>query len=554
MTKYIHYSLFLVSFFLVQTNLKAQEQPKPNFVFILTDDQPYDYLGITGNELVRTPHLDQLAKEGILFTRAYITSAICTPSRISIFLSQFERKHGVNFNSGTSVSPEAWEKSYPVLFKEGGYYTGYVGKNHSPIGEGGYESGLMDESFDYWYAGHGHLTFYPKDRHTIFEKAKSNTQIEIIQEGIDDFLNNDNNLEGAIRFLDERPKDQPFALSICFNLPHNAGTSSMKLKEEDPDIYRSLFRDKHIPLPENYVAKADIIKPKLPADVLKVENRQPSYDYVDTPESLRERYIRHMQAMTGIDLLVGNLRDKLRELGLEENTVVIFTSDHGILNGQYGLGGKALCYEYTTHVPLIVYNPMTPENNRGIQVDELVQSIDIGPTMLSLASIPIPDEFQGKDLSGILQGDIGPVREYIFTENLWSTPFGNPRCEAVQNKEWKYIRYYKNDMVSALKRIEVANQLKINPSLLLNTSAHDPDIALYRDFIDSPIEGELPVYEELFHLTSDPHELMNLADEIQYKNQLKLMQKVWESQIKFARGSGLPMVLRYTIDSRNEPD
>jgi hypothetical protein len=135
---------------------------------------------------------------------------------------------------------------------------------------------------------------------------------------MDDFLDNDNNLEGAIRFLDQRPKDQPFALSVCFNLPHNAGTSSMQLKEDDPEIYKSLYRDKSIPLPDNYIAKADIKEPKLPRDVLKVENRQNSYDYVDTPESLRERYIRHMQAMTGIDRLVGNLRQKLRELRLEE--------------------------------------------------------------------------------------------------------------------------------------------------------------------------------------------------------------------------------------------
>ncbi len=554
MKRLLYLLLLFVVIFPFQVQLMGQTQQKPNFVFILTDDQPYGYMGVTGNELVKTPNLDQLANEGVLFTRAYITSAICTPSRISILLSQYERKHGVNFNSGTSVSPEAWEKSYPLLLREGGYYTGYVGKNHSPIGEGGYESGLMEESFDYWYAGHGHLSFYPKNRHGIFKNAKSNTQIEIIQEGMDDFLDNGKNLEGARRFLDERPKDQPFVLSVCFNLPHNAGTSSMQLKEDDPDMYKSLYRDQNIPLPENYIAKADITEPKLPRDVLKVENRQNSYDYVDSPESVTERYIRHMQAMSGIDRLVGNLREKLMDLGLDGNTVIIFTSDHGILNGQYGLGGKALCYEYTTHVPMIIYHPMTPESARGVNVDELVQSIDIAPTMLSLAGIPIPDEFQGKDLKGILHGDIAPVREYIFTENLWSTPFGNPRCEAVQNKEWKYIRYYKNDMLSALKRIEVANQLHINPSLLLNTSAHDPDIALYRDFIESPLEGELTVYEELFHLATDPNESSNLANDSTHKDKLEMMRKVWKYEIQSARGSGPPLVLRYTIDSRNSFD
>jgi arylsulfatase A-like enzyme len=448
--------------------LFAQANHKPNFVFILTDDQPYGYMGVTGNKIVKTPNLDRLAKDGVLFTKAYITSAICTPSRISIFLSQYERKHGVNFNSGTSVAPEAWAQSYPMVMRRAGYYTGYVGKNHAPIGNGGYESGLMEKSFDYWYAGHGHLSFYPKKRHPLFKDAEADTQAEIIGEGILDFLDNNKNLEGAVRFLEERPNHQPFALSVCFNLPHNAGTSTMELRENDPPLYKSLYRDKNIPLPEHYIAKADIKEPKLPSEVLRVENRQNSYDYVDTPETLKERYIRHMQAMTGIDLLIGTLREKLKELKLENNTIIIFTSDHGIFNGQFGLGGKALCYEYTTHVPMIMYNPMAPKRSRGLQVDELVQSIDVAPTMLSLAGIPIPEEFQGKDLSGILKGDLTPVRKYIFTENLWSSPFGNPRCEAVQDKEWKYIRYYKNNNLPATRSIEVAKQLGIDQSKLVN--------------------------------------------------------------------------------------
>ena len=89
------------------------KEKRPNIIFILTDDQPYDYLGCTGNTIVKTPHIDKLAKEGVLFTNAYVATAICTPSRVSMFLSQYERKHGVNFNSGTSVSDEAWKDFVP---------------------------------------------------------------------------------------------------------------------------------------------------------------------------------------------------------------------------------------------------------------------------------------------------------------------------------------------------------------------------------------------------------------------------------------------------------
>jgi len=311
--------LFLAAVF---TKVIAQE--KPNIIFILTDDQSYGYMGCTGNTIVKTPHLDTMASDGVLFDNAHITSGICTPSRVSILLSQYERKHGVNFNSGTSVSEEAWEQSYPVILRKAGYFTGWIGKNHAPIGKGGYESGVMEKSFDYWYAAHGHLTFYPKNKHEIFKDAQSHTQPEIINESIHDFLDpNARNLTGAIRFLEQRPKDKPFLLSVNFNLPHGASTSTMKSQQEDDEIYKTLYRNLEIPLPKNYIAKATIEKPKLPADLYKVENRQIIYDYVDTPEGVQERYIRQLQAMTGIDRLVGNLRQKLKELKLDKNTILV---------------------------------------------------------------------------------------------------------------------------------------------------------------------------------------------------------------------------------------
>ena len=536
---------------LVMQIITSQVPDRPNFIFILTDDQSYGLLGVEGNENVQTPHIDKLAKDGIRFANAHVTSAICTPSRVSILLSQYERKHGVNFNSGTSISDEAWQKSYPVLMGGAGYYTGWVGKNHSPIGEGGYESGLMEQSFDYWYAGHGHLTFYPKDRHEIFKDAQADTQVEIIGEGVHDFLDNESKLKGAQHFLEKRPKDKPFMLSINLNLPHGASTSTMQMRKTDDPIYKTLYRDMDIPLARHYISKEDIKEPKLPPDLLKVENRQTGYDYVDTPENVKERYIRQLQAMTGIDRLIGNLRKTLESMNLDSNTILIFTSDHGLFMGQFGLGGKALCYEVTTHVPMIIYNPKAPKKAKGSTSDALVQSLDIAPTMLSLAGIRIPEAFQGKDLTALVQGHEESVRNYIYTENLWSTQFGNPRCEAVQNIEWKYIRYYKNNTFPALKKIEIANKMGIDPSKMLY-AVHDPDIAVYRDYIESPLRGEKPVYEELFNLKTDPDETTNLISKEGYKKQLDTMRQAWSKEIKAARGEGNPKVYRYTVESQYE--
>ena len=528
-------------------------QSPPNFIFVLTDDQSYGMMGCTGNDIVQTPHLDQLAKDGILFDHAYVTSAICTPSRVSILLSQYERKHGVNFNSGTSIAPEAWETSYPVIMRKAGYYTGWIGKNHAPVGEGGYESGIMEKSFDYWYGGHGHLSFYPKERHKIFEDATANTQLEVLQEGINDFLDdsNESRMENAIRFLDQRPKDQPFLLSICLNLPHGAGTSTMKMRADDDPIYKKLYRDQKIPMPQQYIAKADIQSPKLPPDLLKVEDRQKGYDYVDRPETNKERYIRQFQAMTGIDRMIGKIRSKLNELKLAKNTILIFTSDHGLFMGEFGLGGKALCYEKTTHVPLIIYNPHIPKDKTSNINSALVQSIDIAPSILSMSGVAIPQSYQGKDLSSLLTQKQSAVRDYIYTENLWSNHFGNPRCEAVQDENWKYIRYYRNNNLSATKKIELATKMGINPNKMLY-AVHDPEIPAYRRYIEAPLNGEIPVYEELFHLKVDPRETTNLVDNETFAAELKRLRAVWKKKIVEARGDKELNVLRYTSDSKSE--
>lgn len=542
-------SRLIILLLLLSVCIKVHAQERPNIVLILTDDQSYGMLGATGNEVVDTPNIDKLANQGVLFTKAHVTSAICTPSRVSLLLGQYERKHGVNFNSGTAVSEEAWQQSYPVKFKEAGYYTGWVGKNHAPIGPLGYKSGIMEKSFDYWYAGHGHIFFYPKDKHAIFSEAQADTQAEIISAGVSDFLDtNEHKFDKALTFLDKRPADKPFMLSINFNLPHDAGVGNMQMRGSDDDLYKTAYRDRDIPLPKYYLAKANIRSPKLPEHLLRVEDRQDSYDYVDEPATLKERYIRQFQAMTGIDRLVGSLRDTLEKQGVADNTIIIFTSDHGLFMGEFGLGGKSLCYEKNTHVPLIIYDPR--KNVRG-KSDALVQSIDLAPTMLSLAGLTPPSSMQGEDITDVLYRQQAPQRKYALSENLWSTHFGNPRCEAIQDKNWKYIRYYKNENLSAQHKINVAKELNIPVNKMLY-GFHDSDVAQYRHYMDAPLKGEPAVYEELYNLAEDPAETTNLVSSAKYNKKLKQLRKAWWPLLVKARGEGAPKVERYTIDLQLE--
>ncbi len=530
-------AIALASSLFVPEIAAAERGDRPNFIFILTDDQSAGYMGFEGNTRIQTPHMDRMASEAVVFNRAYVTSAICTPSRASIFLSQFERRHGINFNSGTSVAPSVWKDSYPVILREGGYYSGYIGKNHVPVGEGGYSNSLFRDTFDYYYAADGHLSFYPKRRHEIFRGADADTQIEVILEGALDFLDSNHTQPRAWNNRRGRPDDRPFVLSIALNLPHTNGIASMRQHPTDDEIYRTLYRDGEMPLPPNYTAKEDIETPRLPPSLLITSERQPSYEYVDKPDTAREFYLRKMQTITGIDRMVGVIRDRLDELGLAENTVIIFTSDHGLFMGQFGLGGKALCYEEVTQVPFVIYDPRAPVDRRGLQVDHLVQTTDIAPTMLSLAGIKLPGSYQGFDLSPYwFEGIDEPLRRYVFTENLWSTHFGNPRCESVQDKRWKYIRYYHNENVPASFQERIAEELGIPAHPRELYAVQEYEMIAYRYYLESPLLGEMPVYEELFDLEADPFETANLAGDPRYEAELNRLREAWREQIESARG------------------
>ena len=502
---------------------------RPNFIFILTDDQRWDSLALTGNAVVQTPQLDRLAADGTFFAQATVNSAICTPSRACYFLGQYERKHGVNFNSGTALTEAAWSKSYPVLLRAAGYFTGYLGKNHVPVGARGYSSGVIEQSYDFWYGAHGMLGFYPKRRHPLFHDAKAETQVEILAEGAASFLDPQARfIAGARAALSQRPRDKPFCLTLAFNLPHNAGTSSMEMRATDPELYRTTYRDQLLtqPIPRTYLAKADVRTPKLPADVLFTQFRQKSYDYVNTEAEVRERQIREYQTITGIDRLVGALREQLTKLKLADNTVILFSSDHGITHGEFGLGGKALNYESCLRVPVIVMDPRVSASARGRRSAALVQSIDFAPTLLDLAGVPQPDSMQGRSFRAAIEGRPFESRRFAFSENLWSTYFGNPRCESVRSAEWKYIRYFKNDRSS----------FSGTPGEAEGGNVSDALAGLYHGWLAASVRGEQPVYEELFQISVDPDETTNLAADPKYAARLQELRAECQRSVTEAKG------------------
>jgi len=390
-----------------------------------------------------------------------------------------------------------------------------------PVGPQDYRSGIIERTFDYWYGGHGHLDFYPKSRHSIFRSAKSDTQPEILQEGALSLLDSKSAfIEGTEAFFKARPERQPFCLSICFNLPHRAGTGSMRQRPSDRDLYRSAYRDRinKLALPAHYVAKAA-------PDVLHVQYRQNSYDYVDTEAQLREHMVRCLQTVTGIDNVLGAVHAQLTRLGLDRNTVIVFASDHGIMEGEFGLGGKALDYEPCLRIPLIVMDPRLPAARRGRRLNHQVQSIDVAPNLLDLAGLPRSASMQGASLAPLLAGAKTPWREFAFSENLWSTVFGNPRIESVKSAEWKYIRYFPTD-----------RSLFGKPEGPAAYGVTDEQARAYEDWLTASLRGLKPGHEELFRIGSDPGETANLALDSRFAPTLLRLRSECDRLVRQAKG------------------
>lgn len=484
----------------------AAPKQKPNVVFILADDQRFDELGCTGHPLIKTPNIDRLAREGALFENSFASSASCLPNRTSLLTGQWERRHTVGWDSGSALSAKQWADTLPMVLKRIGYTTAYLGKNHTP--------GLRHWDFDYYYGNRlGHLGFYPKAAQPIFKNATADTQPEILGEGAVNFLETDARFveragEKAGVFLRERPKDQPFFLYVCFNVPHSGGTGSMRQRPTDDALYRTTYRDleSQMPLPPGYIAEADVKAPKLPPDIYSGKQIA-SYDYRRTPEALREQRVRGCQTVTGIDRVVGQILEQLKRLGQADNTIIVYSSDNGILHGEHGYGGKCLLYDPSIRVPLIIHDPRLPTDRRGRRVKELVVSQDVAPTLLDLCGITAPAAMQGRSLRPLLRGEKVEWRRDLFCESLILLQ-DYPIIQGVRSADWKYIRYWAN-----------------------RETPED-----YRELLNLGLNGESPAYEELFHLAVDPLEQNNLASDPKHAAQLKAMRARCVELLRETRG------------------
>ncbi len=460
----------------------APNEALPNIIFLLTDDQRADALGIAGHPILETPNIDRLAREGVRFTEAHVVAPVCMPSRASFMNGQYERVHQIGFSSPNVLSAAQWDQTYSALLRREGYHVGFVGK----IGLQQYAfRGQPLEKFDFWRGHDDWARFWTKEfKHlAIYHDAGPDIVTPIMSESIE-------------RFLDDAPADKPFMLSVSFSAPHGSISGSMLYPDEDGltrmtnaanshprladhPVYGALYRDREIGIPDSF---HDDTARHIPLDVHPREGRMKTYSYsYGDEEVLREHRIRYYQLIHGVDIAVGELRESLEKRGIADSTVIVFSSDHGLLLGEYAMGGKSLLYDLTTRVPLIVYDPRAPQEERGNEIDELVLSIDVPATIVSYGGIEVPNSMQGRDLQPLMASADGEWRDEIFLESLFLLRTG-PYMEAVRTKEWKYVRYFKSD-----------------------TSQYAEE--------DVNFEGREPAFEQFFDLLNDPSEERNLIAE-----------------------------------------
>jgi arylsulfatase A-like enzyme len=392
-------------------------QPRPNIIFILTDDQRWDALGCNSNTVIKTPNIDAMARDGVNFKNSFVTTPICCVSRATILTGQYMRTHGIrNFNQ--PFSPEQMAMTYPCIMRRNGYFTGFTGK--WGVGAEPYNYDLYKNEFDFW-RGQADQDEYWRDG------LRGTHQNVRMSDDADDFM------------ARAKASGKPFCLSISYKAPHGPWDQCQ------PDIFSTL-RPQDMPIPETFTKEAwdaqpDFIKRGLNGVEARVAR---DFKFEKGTNNHHQHLVAQYYALIqGMDASVGRIRESLKKYGFDTNTILIFTSDNGHFLHEKGLYGKWLMYEQSIKVPLVIYNPQLPLLTRGQVREEQVLNVDIAPTILSLAGLTIPEQMQGADLSPLLRGERPHWREDWFCEHTYSETGSRtiPKSLSVRTDNFKYIRY-----------------------------------------------------------------------------------------------------------------
>lgn len=413
---------------------------RPNFVFILTDDQPNDMLGCAGNALMKTPHIDALASAGTVFDNMFVTSPICPSSRASILTGVTETRHHYTFGHD-SITQALGRKSYLALLKASGYRTAFIGK----FGVA-FDNDIEKDFID---------TFDARDRPYVVTGADGRpTHIDEI------------NVRSAVDFIHASEQETPFVLQLNFSSPH-AEDADKQQQYHPVQWSKDMYKGVVFPPPRE---DAITYFEKLPDFMKHSMNRERYYWRWDTPAKYQKNMREFYQTISGIDHMVGMVMDALKTRGLLDNTIVIYASDNGVFMGDRGFSDKFNHFEESLRVPLIISDFRSPLAHARHEA-AIALNVDIPATILNMAGLKIPGHYQGASLSTFVSGKPPTAwRTEFFCQDTFKTT-GIDKWTGVRGTRYVYARYFEQQPV-----YEFLYDLKTDPTEFVNL-AHEPAYA-----------------------------------------------------------------------------
>lgn len=399
----------------------------PNVVVILVDDLRFDDIGIAGHPFVETPAIDQLAREGTRFRNAFATTPLCSPSRAAILTGQYVHTNGIIDNTARDSASHRLP-TFAIPLAEGGYQTAFIGKWHMGNDD------TRRPGWTHWVAMKGQGEAVDPNLNVDGER--------IVAPGyVTDVLT-----DYAVNFM-QRSQGSPFMLFLAHKALHpnvmqrdDGSVAQLQGQAQSGFVPAPRHAGRYAQSPIPWRANAQGAPSRKPALERTIDTLPPLSTATRTPEAdIRGR----LEMLLGVDESLARIVSTLREMGELDNTLLVFTSDHGYFYGEHGLNEeRRLAYEETARIPMIVRYPSVAQANS--EREQLVQIIDLAPTILEIAGVTDTQARQGRSLVPLLRGADPAWRNSILIEYYSDRVF--PRMltmgyQAVRTERYKYIRY-----------------------------------------------------------------------------------------------------------------
>lgn len=465
---------------------EVDPERRPNVIVIVVDDLRWDELGVAGHPFLETPNVDALAEDGAYFTNAFHSVPLCSPNRATLLTGQYPSRHGVIDNVARNRLSHRLQ-TFPQALQEDGYETAFLGKWHMG------NDPTPRPGFDYWVA-------IPGQGRTMDPELYEDGRIHEVPGYITDVLT-----DRAVSFI-EATRDKPFFLYIGHKAIH---PDAVQLDDGSVDLtvprgympaprHRGRYEDESFPPRENVVAGPEALegKPALRSALNAKYSDEIMAEFGEELDSgsSHETIVRRAEMMLAVDDGLGRIMESLEETGILDDTFVLFTSDNGFFYGEHNLSlERRLPYEESIRTPLIVRYP--PVTEAGEVVPGLVASVDLAPTVLEIAGVPVGDHVQGTSFVPLLAGDTSRGRNSVLVEfYTYENPFPwlmDMDYRALRTERYKLIHWIRH-----------------------------------------------PENGELYDLIDDPFETRNLIDDPSMAGVLADLRKEMEKEVLFALGLG----------------